>query len=66
MRRRFKRKRDGQIERGKWIERLKRNKKRDAQGYGMFSGSSVDVCGGPVLQRGGALRRINGRGAVAR
>lgn len=28
----------------------------------MFGGSSVDVCGGPVLQRGGALRRINGRG----
>lgn len=25
-------------------------------------GSSVDVCGGPVFQRGGALRRINGRG----
>lgn len=22
----------------------------------------MDVCGGPVLQRGGALRRINGRG----
>lgn len=44
----------------------KRETERDAQGYGMFGGSSVDICGGPVLQRGGALRRINGRGAVAR
>lgn len=43
-----------------------REMERDVQGYGMFGGSSMDVCGGPVLQRGGASRRINGRGAVAR
>lgn len=28
----------------------------------MFGGSSMDVVAGPVLQRGGASRRINGRG----
>lgn len=39
-----------------------RGMERDVQGYGMFGGSSMDGCGGPVLQRGGALRRINGRG----
>lgn len=32
------------------------------QGYAVFGGSSVVVCGGPVLQWGGALRRINGWG----
>lgn len=35
--------------------------KKDFQGYGVFGGSSVVVCEGPVLQRGGAWRRINGR-----
>lgn len=35
---------------------------RDVQGYGMFGGISMDVCGGPGLHRGGASRRINGRG----
>lgn len=35
--------------------------KKDFQGYGMFGGSSVVACEGPVLQRGGAWRRINGR-----
>lgn len=34
----------------------------DIQGYGMFGGSSVVVCEGPSPQRGGASRRINGRG----
>lgn len=33
---------------------------KDLQGYGVFGGSSVVVCEGPVLQRGGT-RRINGR-----
>lgn len=61
----YERKRDGQrekmdresVERASW-----REIERDVQGCGMFGGSSMDVCGGPVLQRGGALRRINGRG----
>lgn len=35
--------------------------KKDFQGYGVFGGSSVVVCEGPVLQWGGAWRRINGR-----
>lgn len=34
----------------------------DLQGYSVFGGSSVVVCEGPVLQRGGAWRRINGGG----
>lgn len=35
---------------------------RDIQGYCMFGGNLLDVCGGPVRQWGGALKRINGRG----
>lgn len=45
------------VEKTRW-----REAERDVQGYGMFGGSSMDVCGGPALQRGGASRRINGRG----
>lgn len=65
MNRRDERGRDGQREKMD-IEALEkaswREVERDVQGYGMFGGSSMDVCGGPVLQRGGALKRINGRG----
>lgn len=65
MNRRDERGRDGQREKMD-IEALEkaswREVERDVQGYGMFGGSSMDVCGSPVLQRGGALKRINGRG----
>lgn len=33
-----------------------RGMERDVQGYGMFGGSSMDGCGGPVLQMGGEGR----------
>lgn len=51
----------------KWIERLWRKVateewKGTPKVMVCFGGSLVDVCRGPVLQRGGALRRINGRG----
>lgn len=32
------------------------DRKAAVQGYGMFSGSSLDVCGGPALRRGGVAR----------